>query len=553
MRGPLRYLLTSLLVGMLSVGLAWAGSGLMPVVDKTDIQLPTVSAEKASTELTEELDDQVVLNPADLPAGTVLAGAAKINLYPRQDDYKAEFPGATWNKNFEECQTFSLDGFPAGNPLDHAATAGSPWPENQDCIYMGGYDIGPVNPIVEFDEEYGIWVRSFVVTDAQGDSLVLTIVDGEGYFWDYEKKCTAISQPCGSKEISQELGQELGISPDSFVIAATHSHTAPEFIGGWGFVPDWYMNQVGDSIRDSIRQAWNNREVAVLEMGEELARQFNSERRGTYRSAEEQELTWLRAVGQSDDGQPKTIATVGAYAAHPTTADEDSHIGHADWPVTFETALEERFGGIGLHFMTGLGNMTARGGTMMGRDLAQLVPGVGQGIPIQNTDLRVTRTTWNQPTTNAPLSALGVPGFFDRKFVPVPAHVEVSKPNGDDPDWAPCVSGSPVSVELPATAARIGDEFALTAAPGEIFANLSNTIKDQSGARVTMPLGQANDALGYMPQSFELSPIGQQGLGFVAGGVLIVNYEDSYAIDKCVGDMVLETTLGLLEQIKPMV
>ena len=49
-----------------------------------------------------------------------------------------------------------------------------------------------------------------------------------------------------------------------------------------------------------------------------------------------------------------------------------------------------------------------------------------------------------------------------------------------------------------------------------------------------------------MPQSFELSPVGQQGLGFVAGGYLIVNYEDSYAIDRCFGDMALETTLDLL-------
>ncbi len=27
---------------------------------------------------------------------------------------------------------------------------------------------------------------------------------------------------------------------------------------------------------------------------------------------------------------------------------------------------------------------------------------------------------------------------------------------------------------------------------------------------------------------------------------MIVNYEDSYAIDQCVGDMVLDRTLGLL-------
>ena len=83
-----------------------------------------------------------------------------------------------------------------------------------------------------------------------------------------------------------------------------------------------------------------------------------------------------------------------------------------------------------------------------------------------------------------------------------------------------------------------------------MFSNLTNTIKDRSRAAVTMPLAQANDALGYMPQSFELHPVGQQGLGFVAAEVLFVNYEDSYAVDRCVGDMVLETTLTLLDSIR---
>ncbi len=35
---------------------------------------------------------------------------------------------------------------------------------------------------------------------------------------------------------------------------------------------------------------------------------------------------------------------------------------------------------------------------------------------------------------------------------------------------------------------------------------------------MTMPIAQTNDALGYMPQSFEMNEVGQQGLGFVAGG-----------------------------------
>ena len=53
-----------------------------------------------------------------------------------------------------------------------------------------------------------------------------------------------------------------------------------------------------------------------------------------------------------------------------------------------------------------------------------------------------------------------------------------------------------------------------------------------------------------MPQSFELNPVGQQGLGFVGpAATCIVNYEDSYAIDRCFGDMALETSIGLLKQL----
>ena len=111
------------------------------------------------------------------------------------------------------------------------------------------------------------------------------------------------------------------------------------------------------------------------------------------------------------------------------------------------------------------------------------------------------------------------------------------------------MSASAFTVELPNTAVRIGNQFALTAAPGEIFSNVSNTIKEKSGV-ITMPLAQANDALGYMPQSFEMSPVGQQGLGFFAGGVLIVNYEDSYAIDHCTGDKVLESSISMLDALR---
>lgn len=174
--------------------------------------------------------------------------------------------------------------------------------------------------------------------------------------------------------------------------------------------------------------------------------------------------------------------------------------------------------------------------------LADLIPAPGEGHLLTDTDIRSTAQRWDQPVTNAPLTVLGLPGFFDRTFQTTPAQIRTGK----NPETAPCLSASANSVGLQASAVRIGQDFALTAAPGEVFSNLTNTIKERSPALVTMPLGQANDALGYMPQQFELNEVNLTGTGFFLGGVLVVNYEDSYAIDRCTGDMVLETSLAML-------
>jgi hypothetical protein len=558
---------TAFLVGSVMVGSAWAGAALVPVPggdsgEPTGTATPaaesgaqTAPSESSTTAPAAAETPISVPDPASLPEGHVLAGAAKTSILPRPDDY-----GGTWERSHAKCATLTPDGFQAvmEDPIaagDHLASTGSPWPENPNCIYMGGFGLGPMNPVTSWDEDVGLWVRAVALRDREGHDLVLVILDGEGYFWDYASKC----DDCGIKQLTEQLAgdAELGLEAKDVVVAATHGHSAPDFIGGWGFVPDWYMEQVADTIKGTVRDAIAAMRPAVLEYGEHEARAFNRERRHTYRSAEEQQLAWLRAYVPAGKKTPaQTVATIGAYAAHPTTFGTNGGEAHPDWPGLFEASLEQRFGGVGLHFMTGLGNMSAAGlqhvhdpaRTTGADDLAGLIAATGAGDRIEQPDIRTARTTWTQPVTNAPLTALGVPGFFDRQFAQGPAAVQTGK----DPSKFQCSSSSPVSAEVPVSAARIGDEVAVTAAPGEIFSNLSNTLKEQSGAGVTLPLGQANDALGYMPQSFEMSPVGQQGLGFVGElqGYAFVNYEDAYGIDRCFGDMALETSIGLLNELR---
>ena len=549
-------------------------------------------ATDAVTEVTEAVaptEGEATLQAAiaGLPAlgeGQLLVGAAKSSIAPRPEDMQEQFPGARWETDPNKCKVLDpvfLERLASQTQteLDHLVAAGSPWPENPSCIYQGGFSIGPANPVSAYDAELGLWVRTLALGDGT-DTMLLTVIDGEGWLWDYAQKC----DDCGSKQIAAALAEELkpyGVTEKSFVLHATHSHASPDFIGGWGFVPDWYMAQVTETIKQTARNAVAAMEPAVVEVGEVEARAHNGERRDTYRSAEEQQLGWLRAIAVDQEApatepaatepttsepagngkgkkpspspspspseppaadEPRVIATLGAYAAHPTTKGTNGGVAHPDWPGVFEKKVEDRFGGIGLHFMTGLGNMSASGGTDIGNRLGNALPPVGAGRLLTDTDLVLEQTTWSHPVTNAPLDALGTPGFFDRQFDPAPATVQTGK----SPDTAPCTSAAPQSVELPVTAARIGKALYLTTGPGELFSNVTNTLKERRPGAVVLPLAQSNDALGYMPQSFELNPVGQQGLGFAFGGYVFVNYEDSYAVDRCIGDKVLEETIALM-------
>jgi len=107
-------------------------------------------------------------------------------------------------------------------------------------------------------------------------------------------------------DLAADLGAELRIAPSGFLFSATHSHDSPDFIGGWGGVPQWYMDQVTDAMRQSVREAYANRRPARLEMGEKLTRNLNHERRNVYWSAEDPTVNWFRAIDRSG-------AVTGAY------------------------------------------------------------------------------------------------------------------------------------------------------------------------------------------------------------------------------------------------
>ncbi len=114
------------------------------------------------------------------------------------------------------------------------------------------------------------------------------------------------------------------------------------------------------------------------------------------------------------------------------------------------------------------------------------------------------QTFWDQPVTNSGLTALGVPGFFDRPFAQAPSQVAAGKNSNK-----PCRSASSVTVNTAVSAAKVGSLW-ITGAPGETFSNFSNTIEEKNPDGVTMALSLVNDGLGYIMQSFETDHVGFQ-------------------------------------------
>jgi hypothetical protein len=352
------------------------------------------------------------------------------------------------------------------------------------------------------------------------------------------------------------------------------------------------MQQVEDAIRQAVYGAIDAMQPTYLEAGELLYRGGNGNRRGHYHAAEEAGYSWMRFVTEEDaepicttpapapwptdlpPGQDKkqtpppapsptctqpppdrnAIATIGTYSAHPTDSSNDR--AYADLAGVYAKRAEERFGGVGLFFQTGFGNVSSGPGRReLAGILVNMLPDLGAGPQVTgNLDVKTVMRTFDQPVTNAVLAGGGISGIFDRPMESRPSAVSISRDSlGPDAGHMPykrCNSASPITVNSQVSVARIGTgngNLLITGGPGELFSNLTNTIKEKNSNGVTFPLSLVNDGLGYIMQSFETDHLARQAVGFANGP--LSEYEDAYSIDACFGDHVLEQTLAGMKQL----
>lgn len=599
MKRYLRSIVGGLLAGCLGLGAAVAGVGLSPIgteksitaqdlLRKSGISLTATSASvpnPGDVEITPEEVSALVNLKVPVPSGTRLAsdflvGASRGSFYPAP----TLFGGNRWQT--AGCTSMGVDG---SNTLDrdHAVASMEDikgWPAaSPDCIYLGGFGLGPVRPAASVDPG-GVWVRSVAISNGE-KTFLYQITDTVGWFARYD---SSICADCGLLDIRQKIAADVGTSVDDLVIASTHSHATADTYGGWGGLPDWYRRQLRDTVIASAKQAIANLTPASISVGEAQLRNRNGERRDTYLSNADTEATWLQAKALPDgNGNAPVIATLSTYAAHPTIV--GAKILHADWPGAAARRFEAIYGGVGLLFEGSLGNVSVSrmGGPTESQDAENTGNAIANDVAVDiNTEPKAlganvmassVKPITHPVLTNPGLTTLSSAGLFDREFAPGtpgadgPGAYHWSKPfaagttNGtrgepvkpkvDDTikgllaTTRSCDTAGPVQIKTVAGAHRIGG-LLIGFTPGEIFSNISEVAKENSNnSTISMIFGQSNDALGYIIQSFEYDKLGNAVTEY---GTQNGEYEEVFAIDHCFGDHVLDVLLTSITELGMM-
>ena len=542
--------LTGVLTGLLALGVAWGTAGLAPSGLKApgpkQTPTPTPTASSAPAPVT-------VPSGGRLPGGTFLVGAHNESIAPIPVS-----EGGRWNAhgNGYNCGPFQTEYLPNSDP-SCLRTFDREWATGVDEA-----------------SNLGIFARAMAVSNGE-ETIAFVVLDTVSWFYGYhpsicpdDKNSPRPNDTCGTRAITHDLSEELGIPVKNFVIASTHTHASADTTARG---PSWYYEYVREQIKDAVRGAVASMQPAQLQTGAVPAKAFNIDRRIVTRAIPDAELTWLRAVALSDhpgkDPHGKkageTIVTLVNYSAHPTVTASNSDM-HSGFIGHLAQRLEQLWGGSTVFMPGGLGDQTVQrsfGRQGIGYGLAELVYESGQqtSYTLQSNQIVTQQRILTIPADNASLTALNLAGVFMRDTtVPGPhaagpSHSYQQKGRANTPS---CVGGGPLSVLSPVGGIRIGtpgksqddpgfvpgdrgDAVVFMQAPGEIFASISLTTKDYlSRARNVMVFGMANDHIGYIIPAEQYDIRGANAAGIAQPSLEMTNYEESLSSGRCTGDQI---------------
>lgn len=403
-----------------------------------------------------------------------------------------------------------------------ATTTGHPPPLEHFLLGMHVADVSPSPDIIAgnqvFMGAYGapytrgpaqgvhdpIFARSFAI-EGNGGGLIMSVVDLPGMGNEI------------TREVRKQVAAKTGLSATQVLIGTTHSHSAPDFMGLWGSVPDGYRDFVVTTVSDSMAAAWMQREPGTLKVGADKAPANN--RRGW--GFTDDDMTILDAFDLDD----QRIGTVVVFAAHPVVLGEDNKLISCDYPGYFVQDLEATLGAPVALFNGTLGDATPKvpqgdypDDFARAEAYGQLLAGIAVDITSKATavepELEFSHTEWVQTVDNLLFKGAALLGILMFDFE---------------------MMGLDQKVTTQSTYFRLGASLQGVAFPGEPLTRLGLALKEQMQAPHKLVLGNTGDALGYFIPSDEW----QTGKND--------NYEETVSMGKTAGDTARDEILPLIE------
>jgi hypothetical protein len=353
----------------------------------------------------------------------------------------------------------------------------------------------------------------------------------------------------GLYAIEQRVAHDIPALPaENIVISNDHTHSGPDAIGVWGFIPHDYLDHIADQIVAAIEEAYAARRDAVIVAGADDApdmiynqtctEALNQSPDGNFPNNicdpfEDGKDAWVRVMQASDATTGQVITTVASYAAHSTLGGGSGV--HGDWPQFLSEKLTTVYGGTGIAFEGTNGRIQpcrprcsytsspAPGAADTSRRevyVGMLMYHVGKalaGAPAVNGPVKASKTFIRHDAENPIVLGLLLQG--DKLGAPI----QRSKRK-------PWIVGNTVATIV--SALRVGD-LLINGAPGEPYPNIAAGVSEATNVSPTKhwTLALADDQLGYL-----IAPA--EGWPAVAAQVA-VNDNSIFNVSPTIGDHVM--------------
>jgi len=400
-----------------------------------------------------------------------------------------------------------------------------------------------------------IGARAVVIQDqATGVAIALATVETQGMFAAYEN-----DPKDGLRAIAERVAADIpGLPADNIVIANNHTHSGPDAIGAWGFIPHDYLDYIASQTVAAIEEAFNTRKAATISAGADDAPDMIYNMACTEalnQSADsnfpnnvcspflESKDSWVRVLQARDASSGNVITTVMSYAAHATLGGGNGV--HGDWPQFLSDALTATYGGVGIAFEGTNGRIqpcrprcsftnTATPGysepdrkkaytTMLMYHVAKALT----GAPAVSGPVKAAKSFIRQEATNPFLLALLLHGET------VGAPIQRSR-------QAPWLVGTTIGTVV--SAIRVGD-LLINGAPGEPYPNIAAGVSEATNVAAPRhwTLALADDQLGYLIAPMEAWP--------EVTAQIAVNDNSIFNVSPTIGDHVMCAQIRMSREV----